>query len=284
MKYKLFSAVAMLVVFATVIIPGHVDAQKDSSKVDGGLISQSYDVDAPLQTGTVVQLDESDSTKVIAATNDRLNKAFGVVVSLNTLPINVTDGSAGQVIIGTSGKRSALVTNENGAIKAGDYLAISSLNGTLMKARDDQSIVFGTANADFDGKNNLISKTALKSADGKSAKEVGVGMIQVSISIMRNPEEKVPRSDLPKALQRIAFGIAGKPVSAVKVYISISVMVLSLAIAGVLLYAGTKGSLISIGRNPLSKKSILRAMIQVVLSATLVLIIGLFTVYLLLRL
>ena len=70
----------------------------------------------------------------------------------------------------------------------------------------------------------------------------------------------------------------------VKMYVSVAIMAMSIVIAGILLYAGVRGSIISIGRNPLSKRSILRGLMQVIIGGVLVLIIGLFTVYLLLRL
>jgi len=50
------------------------------------------------------------------------------------------------------------------------------------------------------------------------------------------------------------------------------------------LYGGIRSSIISIGRNPLAKKSIVRGLIQVITVGVIILVIGLFSVYLLLRL
>lgn len=58
----------------------------------------------------------------------------------------------------------------------------------------------------------------------------------------------------------------------------------SVITALVLLYAGVRNAIISIGRNPMSRKSIVKALIQVILTSLLILIIGLFAVYLLLKL
>jgi hypothetical protein len=49
------------------------------------------------------------------------------------------------------------------------------------------------------------------------------------------------------------------------------------------MYGGIRNGLISIGRNPLSKKSIVRGMIQVILTALTIFLLGIFGVYLLLR-
>ena len=55
-------------------------------------------------------------------------------------------------------------------------------------------------------------------------------------------------------------------------------------IAGSLIYSAVRSSLIAIGRNPLSKKSIIRGLFQVVIIGLMVFLSGIFGVYLLLRL
>ena len=87
-----------------------------------------------------------------------------------------------------------------------------------------------------------------------------------------------------EALERIGQAIAEKEVSAVRIYISLAITAISLITALVVLYTGVRGSIISIGRNPMSKRSILRALLQIILTSFLILVIGLFAVYLLLRL
>ena len=78
--------------------------------------------------------------------------------------------------------------------------------------------------------------------------------------------------------------IAEKPVNQIRIYLSLAIAVISLIAALVMLYAGIRNSVISIGRNPMGKKSIFRALVQVILTSILILIIGLFAVYLLLKL
>src|SRR5690606_15115252 len=102
--------------------------------------------------------------------------------------------------------------------------------------------------------------------------------------IQRNPNEKSTKARVPEALERIGQAIAEKEVSAVRIYISLAITAISLITALVVLYTGVRGSIISIGRNPMSKRSILRALLQIILTSFLILVIGLFAVYLLLRL
>ncbi|QQS18685.1 hypothetical protein IPL68_01180 [Candidatus Saccharibacteria bacterium] len=61
-------------------------------------------------------------------------------------------------------------------------------------------------------------------------------------------------------------------------------MLVTIFMTGSLLYGGVRSSLVSIGRNPLAKKSILRGLIQVVILGLTVFVIGLIAIYLLLKL
>jgi multisubunit Na+/H+ antiporter MnhB subunit len=91
------------------------------------------------------------------------------------------------------------------------------------------------------------------------------------------------RPNLPNFLITAGQTVANRPVSESRVYISLVILGISAVIAGSMLYAGIRSSIISIGRNPLSKRSIIRSLIQVTLTSLIVFIIGLFAVYLLLR-
>jgi hypothetical protein len=299
MKLKFFTILGIsLLLFTTASSPLAVfAANANSNNKSGtpevkelepsGIAPDSYSAATVLRTGTVVQPDGGkDSTKVKAATQDKIEAAFGVVVTTNNLPISITTtgGSGGQVYISTSGRHDALVTSENGPIKSGDFLAISSLSGTLTKSNEKPKYVFGKALASFDGKNNLVATKTLNDTKGKPIKKIGIGLIPIAIEIQKNPETKSTKSKLPQMLQRIGQAIAEKPVSAIRVYISTAIVTFSIVLALTLLYVGVRSAIIAIGRNPLSKKSIFRALLEVVLTSVLVLIIGLFTVYLILRL
>jgi hypothetical protein len=84
-------------------------------------------------------------------------------------------------------------------------------------------------------------------------------------------------------LLRIANSLAGKQVSPERVYTALGIFLVSLAVASSLIYVGVRTSMISIGRNPLSKHSIMRGLMQVVFAATLVFGAGLLGVFLLVR-
>jgi hypothetical protein len=255
--------------------------QATGEVVQQQIAPSQYKADANLRPGTIVQV-ASEATKVKPATQDTVQSAFGVVVIYDS-PLSLTGGDAGNLYVATSGRQLMMVTSEGGPIAAGDYLTVSALSGTLMKA-SDQEMVFAKALEAFDGKNDLIGSTTLKDKNGKPFKEIGISSIQATIEIAKNPNQVSTEANLPDQLQRLGQQVAEKEVSPVRIYISMAIVFISIIVALVTLYAGIRSAIIAIGRNPLSKKSIFRGLLEVVLTAILVLIIGLFAVYLLLRL
>ena len=245
---------------------------------------QSYGSDIPLNIGTIVDLIGKNSDKVGIATQAELQNMFGVTVDRNQLPIAVTSGKfKNEAFVAVSGTYNVLVSTQGGPIAPGDYVTMSSTNGVAMKASTKEKTVFGRAASAFDGKGVTLGKTTLKDTAG-GTKTVMLGLIPVTIDIRHNPNIKTTKVNVPDFLERIGQQIAEKEVSPVRLYIAVAIAVISLIAAIVVLYAGIRSGVISIGRNPMTKKSIFRAIIQTILTSLLILIVGLFAVYLLLKL
>ena len=290
-RFSLSTALVFMLSFSMVGIASAADAKtgtktdtktaatNDSSAVTG------YASDKALQVGTIVQLAGNGTAKVSAASIAKLDQVYGVVVDPNTLSVTVSDSSiANQSYVATTGTYKTLVDTQNGPIKAGDYITVSSIDGVGMKATSDQKIVLGRATGDFDGKTNVIGQAKLKDTTGKEAQSVTLSLIGVAIDIRHNPNEKSTKAEVPQFLQRIGEAIAEKPVGALRIYLSIAITGISIVAAIVMLSTGVRNSIISIGRNPLSKKAIYRGLLEVILTSLIILIIGLFAVYLLLKL
>jgi len=271
---------------ATVTAAGTAKNKTDTvSQKSGGGTVQGYAADSVLQDGTIVQLTGTAANKVAPATRANLQQMYGVTVDPHTLSLTISDASLlNEAYVATSGTYEVLVSTQAGAIKQGDYVTMSSVNGVAMKADSTEKTVFGRAAGNFNGKSNSIGTTTLKQTTGQTDKTVAIGKIPVAINIQRNPNEKSTQANLPKALQRIGEAVAEKPVGPLRIYLSIGITGLSIIVALVTLYAGIRNSLIAIGRNPLSKKTIFRSLMEVILTGFLILIIGLFAVYLLLKL
>lgn len=242
-------------------------------------LNRGYKSDIPLQKGLLVKEKDDDSTKVETVSRDSIDKLKGVVVERNDAPVTIASEDD-SVFVATTGRYEVLVSDENGAVKAGDYLSVSSLSGVSMKANPDQAKVLGRAAAGFDGKSDVIGKTT-----GQDNKTISFGRVQADIAIADNPLKKEFRQNpIPKLLQNVSSSVAGEPVSNARMWMAAVVFVMTSFLTGMMLYGGARSSLLALGRNPLSKSSILRGLLQVVLFAIIVFISGMFGVYLLLKL
>lgn len=275
---KTTSLLAAVFLFAAI----SVIATASQSRADSGI--QSYAADTKLDNGTIVQLDSSKADKVKVATQENLTNMFGVTIDPSKLLISSSsEGGGTQVYVAASGTYNTLVSTQGGPIAIGDYVTLSSINGVAMKAGTEEKTVFGRATANFDGKGVTLGTTTLKDDAGQT-KTVQLGSIAVTINIQRNPNIKSTKVNVPDALQRVGQAIAEKEVSPIRIYLSMGITLISIVAAIAILYAGVRNGVISIGRNPMGKKTIFRALIEVILTALLILVVGLFAVYLLLKL
>lgn len=251
----------------------------------GGGGVQGYAAETPLDNGTIVQLAGEGSKTVKVASQTKLQNMFGVTVDRSQLPVTLTSGELeNETYVAVTGTYNVLVSTQGGPIAVGDYVTLSAIDGVAMKAGTEEETVFGRAVGSFDGKGVTLGTTTLKDTTGKANKTVSLGSVPVTIDIKRNPNEKSTKVNVPEPLERIGQAIAEKEVSPIRIYLSMGITVVSLIAAIIVLYAGVRNSVISIGRNPMSKKSIFRALLEIILTSLLIVIVGLFAVYLLLKL
>jgi hypothetical protein len=247
-----------------------------NSPINAQTVAQGFRSDTTLERGIIVILDQEDQGRVTPADLATVQALYGIVINANDAAVTLSEGDE-QTFVATQGRYQVLVSTQNGPIKAGDFITISSLEGIGMKVDDIAPVVIARALSDFDGSN--ASSTA-QAGDTT----VSIGRVQADVLAGPNPLQKPTEANLPDFLRRAAETLAGKPVPAARVYIAVFVFVVSTFIAGSLMYSGVRSSIISIGRNPLSKKSIIRSMLQVIMVGLIIFIIGVFAVYLLVRL
>lgn len=248
-------------------------------------VSQGYGTTGNVQKGMIVRIDPKDSTKVKALSTDSDGAMQGVVVAANDTVVSLGGGSDNdfEVYVASTGKYDALVSTQNGSIEVGDVIGISALDGIGMKADTKQTVILGKALTAFDGVTNVNGTASLSTNNG--TKKVSIGFIQIDISISHNPlAASVEGPPVPSFLQNSGEFIAGKPVSTIRLYVGAGILFITLFMTSSLLYGGVRSSLVSIGRNPLAKKSILRGLVQVVVLGLIVFVIGLLAIYLLLKL
>jgi len=249
--------------------------------VDSQAVIQGYNTDDSLQSGMIVMFKKGDTSKVAALSPDIPDQMQGVVVNPNDAPVTISNGDQ-KVYVATTGHYDVLVSDQGGTIKPSDYITISSVQGIGMKAGTTQPVVLGKALTGFDAKNGVLGNTTLKDKQGKETK-VNFGKVTVDISISRNPQLKV-EANVPSSLRKISTAVAQRDVTANRIYLGMVMIFITSFIAAIVLYAGVRSSITALGRNPLSRKSIFRSLIQVIITSVIIFLCGLFGVYLLLKL
>ena len=243
-------------------------------------VAQGYSTASTLQYGQIVQLVAKTSGKVEALTQSNSSKMFGVVINPNASVLSLSQtGSGQQVYVSTSGNYPVLVDNENGAIYSGDYVSVSTVAGIGDNAGSNNITVLGKATSNFLGSNDSLGQVNVKEANGRTA-TLQIGTVTVSINITSNP---LHQSNILPIISRFGQNVTNKSVSTIKSYLSLLILLASFIIAGVILYAGIRSSITAVGRNPLSKRSVMRSLAQVIITSFTVVIVGVFAVYLLLR-
>lgn len=250
------------------------------SLTDAQSITQGYKAESTLQRGMIVGTKEDDATIVEPVDVDQLSRMMGVVVDANDSPITIS-GEEEKVFVSTIGQYDVLVSDQNGEISSGDYITASSVAGIGMLASFNESEILGRAIDGFDGKNSVVSSGTISDNIG-GGKKVNIGRIKVDIAVSKNPVAK-SAAVTPEWLGRLGQAIAGKSLSPARIYLGAGLFLVGAAISALILYSGIRSSIVSIGRNPLSKKSILRGMLQVIFTSLIVFIISVFGVYLLLK-
>ena len=246
-------------------------------------VTQGYKSDTLLQNGMIVGLDPKDVTKVEPINSGQYNLLHGVVVNPSSSIILVGNNST-NVYVSTSGRVSVMVNDQNGNINPGDYVALSSVSGIGDKAIVTDPLVLGKSVSAFNATDSAqqIGTVTVKDSTGQTS-SLHIGYVTIDIAIGKNPLI-VTDNSLPSVLSRASNLVAGKIVSPVRVYVSILILAITAFVSGSLIYGGVRSSMISIGRNPLSKKVITRSLTQVVIVSLLVFLSGVFGVYLLLKL
>lgn len=242
-------------------------------------LTQGYATEQTLQNGLIVRLKAEDKATVVPLKQEEEAELFGVVVSSSESPVSISDPSEQQVFVATKGRYDVLVSTQNGQIKIGDGVVISSVEGVGMLADDLHRVLVGKALENFDGESDAESRIKLS-----NGQVVAVGRIRVDISVNRNPAYTGDTiAGVPHALSRLAHSVTDKPVTAFRIYAGLAVLLTCLVIAGAILYSGIHAGVASVGRNPLAKSGIIKSLISMTLTALIVVSIGLFAVYLILK-
>jgi hypothetical protein len=244
--------------------------------------TQGYSTTQTLLRGSVVGLTPGQEAQVERINSDRNTDLLGVVVRSNDSAVTLTEDTTG-VFVATTGRYEVLISDIDGALEGGDLITTSAISGIAKKAGDTEKLILGKIleGIDFQDQSKILSQTSVTDEKGET-RVVKIARVLAEIDVKPNPFLKSEAS-APEFLVNFSETIAGKPVSALRIYAGLIIIVIAGAISGSLLYSSVKTSIISIGRNPLSKNSVLTGLAQVVVISVIIFISGLVAVYLLLK-
>ncbi|HCR55590.1 TPA: hypothetical protein DIV49_01325 [Candidatus Saccharibacteria bacterium] len=238
-------------------------------------ISQSYLADTALTEGTIVSLKENSTDEVEPSNSKNVDNIFGIVVNADNSLITISTKDATQVQVATDGTQSVLVSDINGAIKRGDHLTASPINGVAMKATGNVRIV-GIAQ----GSMRNQKKESIKGADGKK-EDIMLGEVPALVNVayfFKEPDKTI----IPVGIQNVANALAGREVSTLPILVSAGIFVVMLAVVSSIVYSMIRSSIISVGRNPMSQSAVYRDLIQMSALVLAILTVGVVAIYLVL--
>lgn len=202
------------------------------------------------------------------------DKTVGVVVEMQGSTVSVSDPGS-QVYVANSGVALVFTTDINGTVHKGDLLAPSPIRGVLMRATEGTKGVLGVALEDFPTEGTETVK--LNTENGQKDAQVAPVTINMDVKFVTNTS-----GNGKTLLQRLGEAIVGREVSVIQVTIAMTIVVLVVLVEGGIIYATVSSTIISLGRNPYARKTILRALFQIIILVAVVLVLGMAAVYLVL--
>lgn len=242
---------------------------------------QGYNAEGELPQGVIVSMSEEGGPRyVVPANSGNANRLFGVVSLEEDASVYFSRGDGdedSEVAVATSGDVYALVSDLNGDINAGDRIAPSDVEGVGAKAIST-GFVIGVAQESFsgDGAEDAI-RIEVETPQGPRDVFVGKILITAGVDTYRSSDQD---KDIFDTLQGTAEVIAGRPVSLARALIAFGILIATLLVVAIVLGSTIQGSMVSLGRNPLAKKTIISSMVRVILFGIVVLSVGATAAYL----
>ncbi len=241
-----------------------------------GAVTQGFKTNVAIPTGSVVSLASNSSDQIEKSTFDNEARLIGVAASANDALIDLQP--VGSLIrVAVSGDTTLLVTNLNGDISPGDQLVISPLSGIATKLNNDYPTkkIIATAGGSFSASTTNTITVEATTATGQK-KTATVGRINAKLMLSDRSDQKAASQNI---LATVGEKLTGKPTNPVRLVASSVIAVSTFALAGLILNGSVKGSFISLGRNPLSKDSIVGGLFRASLLAVIITAMGLAMAY-----
>lgn len=244
-----------------------------------GAISEGFKTNDPnLAVASLVVLQTNSQSTVQAATSDKSSQLLGIVAERPLVALG-DDTSQAQIV--TNGLTPALVSDVNGAIRVGDKITASPIEGVGMKALSSTQVV-GTAESVLNT-SGATTRSLTDKSGHKQTVHIGTVLVQVNVSYYATTQDRLS-SLVPTFLLNFGSTIAGKDVSPLRVLIGFLCLIIGFVIAAIVLQAAVRSGIISIGRNPLAHSALRQSLIDVLVTCVGLLLVTIILFYLILTL
>jgi hypothetical protein len=244
--------------FLTVLFLISFSATVNAANDISGSIAQGFltnNQKGEIVPGSLVSTNTNDPKSVELATKDPTSALVGIA---DDKPLLVISTGAKEVEVVIGGTTSALVSDINGKIEAGDKITASPINGVGMRATNDSQVV-GTAQTNFD-----LGAAKEQNITDKNGKDhivrIGYIPVQVGVALYRSPNSDF----VPPFVQNIANNIAGRPVSLIRILLCSAFVITGLIVVVVLIYGAVRAAMTSLGRNPLAANTIRKSLYRII--------------------
>jgi hypothetical protein len=231
-------------------------------------ISEEFSSTTSYAPGTIVSIKQDSPKEVELSNKKNAEYLLGVVATPETSAITYAVAGA-SVNVATTGTTEVFVTDANGAIKKGDNIVVSWIQGIGMKETvSENERLLGVATTDFD---TTKAKTYKSTSDGA---EKTISISSVPVRLFKDPTHAKDVAPQRAGLVGVLSSVAGKDVSYIRSIVSLMIFVLCLVVTALFMGTSLYSSFISLGRNPLAGASIFKSLSRVTLIAVIIILIG----------
>lgn len=239
------------------------------------LITEGFNTTQSINIGSIVSLLAGSQTNVVASNMNNARSLVGVVIANNNAQVSLSSG-LNQVQVATGGVNQVLVSDFNGKIATGEEITASPIDGVGMLATDNAEVI-GTAQGNFP--NPTATKQKIKTTTGTET--INIGDVPVLINVGYYTKQPT-KTLIPTAIQNLVNAIAGKQVKTLPIIISAVIFLFTLVAVISIIYSLIRGSIISVGRNPMAQTAIYRNVMQLSALVVGIIAVALFAIFMIL--
>lgn len=217
-----------------------------------------------MSTGNIVSVN-ADKQVAFKTSASNLHLMYGVVASDGKIAFHGGQ-TEGQVAVANTGIVPVLVSDAEGDIKTGDPITVKHLAGIGEKATNAGRII-GIAMSDFTADSPDTRQTTIE-LNGEQ-RTVRIGAIDIKVGASDYTPNTTPINQAEaqnrNIIETIADNITGTITKPLGIIAASLILIAGTFVSVFLVTSSSYSSMISIGRNPLAEKRVLRSLVGLIL-------------------